>query len=284
MRGGERHDGARGWGEGLAGELRRLDAGWHGWSGRVAHPDSPLGSGGPGHFRSASPVGAADPGAARGAREAAAEARTDAAIELEAPAGVPRPANLPPATQARSLGTLKSVQTDHVDVDIEGEVQADGRGGPARGAHTRVDVPRATAPGYAAADGKVTRFRGKFTWKGVITIQTQYGSGATARSVSCYGRGTTPADVRNRDITLGFHESCHQRDYAAYLSGHPLPAPPALSVGMTPASYDAEVQRFFDALRDYVAAMTSHSEARTDEVGHRRSDVAARGCFAHHVP
>jgi hypothetical protein len=264
---------------GLAGDERRLDASWMGWSGRVAHPDSPLGSAGPGHFRAAAPAGSVEPGAPSRQRIGAA-----GVIELDVPVQVPRPANPPPATQARSLGPLKNVQTDLVDVAIEGEVLADGGGGPAGGAHTAFDMPRASAPAYTVAAGKVTAFRGKFTWKGTLTVQTRYGAGATSRSVSCYGRGTTAMDVRNRDITLGFHESCHQRDYVAYLAAHPLPDAPTPTIGSSAASYDSAVQSFFKELREYARAMASDSEARTDEVGHPKSDVAARGCFAHHVP
>jgi hypothetical protein len=265
---------------GLAGDERRLDAGWLGWSGRVAPPDSPLGSGGPGHFRAVAAAGSVEPGAPSRERIGAA-----GVVELQLlPVQVPRPANPPPATQARSLGALKRVQADLVDVSIDGEVLADGSGGPAGGAHTAFDMPRASAPGYTVAAGKVTGFRGKFTWKGALTIQTRYGGGATSRSVSCYGRGTTASDVRSGDITLGFHESCHHRDYVAYLAAHPLPDPPTPSIGISAASYDAAVQTFFKELREYAAAMASDSEARTDEVGHPKSDVATRGCFTHHVP
>jgi hypothetical protein len=90
--------------------------------------------------------------------------------------------------------------------------------------------------------------------------------------------------VANRDITLGFHENCHQRDFVAHLSAHPLPEPPAMSLGMAAADYDADVKRFFSEFRDYAAAMMSESEANTDEVGRRKADVASRGCFVHHVP
>ena len=265
---------------GLAGETRRLDDAWEGWSGRVVHPDSPLGAGGPGFFRAAYPAGAIAP-----KTPGHVHFREMDIIPVQAPVRVPRPANPPPATRPRVLRTSKRVQSALIDVDIEAEVLADNRSGPAGGAHTRVEFPRWTAPRHARpVDGNVPEFRGKFRWRGRITIQTQYGAGATARSVSCYGRGTTTSDVNARDITLGFHESCHQQDYVAYLSAHPLPEPPALQLGMPVADDEAEVQRFRRELGAYNAGLTQDSRARTDEVGHARSEVASRGCYVHHVP
>lgn len=78
----------------------------------------------------------------------------------------------------------------------------------------------------------VEHFDTKFVWKMTIAIQTVYVDPKDASRVSCYGRGTTDADVRNRNVTLGFHESCHRADFVTYLTTHPLPALPKLQVGM----------------------------------------------------
>jgi hypothetical protein len=267
------------WGElaGLVGEAQHVGSLGVGWRGRVAHPKAPEGGAGPGFFRSAFPVGGMD-GVAE--PDPNAPNRASDAEQQQAP----RPANPPPQTQARSLGSLKSVQNSVADVEIEGKILADGSGGPANGAHTGFSVPGTSSPGYATLDGKVTKINGKFTWKGDLGIQTSYGTGATASSLSCYGRGTTSGDVQSRDITLGFHESCHRSDFVAYLGANPLPDPPALSVGMAAKDFDAAVKKFADDLKAYRDAMEKDSNSKTDEVGRRLSEVGSKGCFVHQVP
>ncbi|HTV22454.1 MAG TPA: hypothetical protein VMG12_27385 [Polyangiaceae bacterium] len=250
-----------------------------GWRGRVAHPKSPDGGAGPGFFRSAFPVGGVEGVAEADPRE---PSRASDAEPLQQQA--PRPPNPPPQTQARSLGSLKSVQSAVADVEIEGKVLADDTGGPADGAHTGFDVPRTSSPGYSHAGGKVTQINGKFTWKGTLSIQTRYGTGASASSLSCYGRGTTTQDMQSRDITLGFHESCHRSDLVSYLSANPLPDPPAISVGMATKDYDAAVKKFGADLQAYRDAMERDSKNKTDEVGRRLSEVASKGCIVHQVP
>lgn len=264
---------------GQVGESMHVGSLGVGWRGRVAHPKSPDGGAGPGFFRSAFPAGSVDDVAEPDPR---APSRSSDGEALQAQA--PRPANPPPQTQARSLGSLKSVQSSVVDVEIEGKVLADDTGGPANAAHTGFDVPRTSSPGYSHADGKVTQINGKFTWKGTLSIQTRYGTGATASSLSCYGRGTTTQDIASRDITLGFHESCHRSDLVNYLSANPLPDPPALSVGMTTKDYDAAVKKFGTDLKAYRDAMESDSKSKTDEVGRRLSEVPSKGCIVHQVP
>ena len=264
---------------GLVGEAQHVGSLNVGWRGRVAHPKAPDGGAGPGFFRSASPVGGVDDVAE--ADPSAPSRSTDGeALQQQAP----RPANPPPATQARSLGSLKSVQSGVADVEIEGKILADDTGGPANGAHTGFSVPSSSSPGYTTADGKVSQINGKFTWKGTLTIQTRYGAGATASSLSCYGRGTTAGDIQSRDITLGFHESCHRSDFVSYLTRNALPDPPALAVGMTKKDFDAAVKKFAADLKAYRDAMESDSNSKTDEVGRRLSEVASKGCFVHQVP
>lgn len=264
---------------GQVGEARHVGSLNVGWRGRIAHPNAPDGGAGPGFFRSALPVGGVDDVAEPDPR-APSRASDGEPLQQQAP----RPANPPPQTQARSLGSLKSVQSSVADVEIEGKILADGTGGPANGAHTGFDVPSSSSPGYNTVDGKVSQINGKFTWKGALTIQTSYGAGATANSLSCYGRGTTSQDIQSRDITLGFHESCHRSDLSSYLSQNPLPDPPALAIGMAAKDFDAAVKKFAADLKAYRNAMESDSNSRTDDVGRRLSEVASKGCFVHQVP
>jgi hypothetical protein len=250
---------------------------WVGWSGQVAHPDSPQGGGGPGFF---APTGGSE-------REDDSNpwqpGRVDELGDLPKPPS--RRANAPPATRARSLGVLKHVQGDNIDVDIEGVVLDDTGGGPSGSAKTNFQIPALSSPGYAVGhDGKITKFKGKLTWKGKLTIQTHYGDHAHADQVSCYGRGTTEEDVRAGDVTLGFHESRHQVDFVAFLQSHPLPDPPPMVVGVTPAAYEKVLHEFTKAYEEYPKQMNAESFARTDEVGFPKSLAdSQRKCFVHHV-
>ncbi len=66
---------------------------------------------------------------------------------------------------------------------------------------------------------KIVKFIGNVAWHDTITIKTTYPSGSRPEQLSGYGRGTTLDDIRNGDSTLGFHESCHRRDYVALAQG-----------------------------------------------------------------
>jgi hypothetical protein len=197
----------------------------------------------------------------------------------------PTPANSPPATNPRSLGSKAQANDDLMDVSIDAEVLADGAS--SGGVQTTISKPTSTSPGFVtnASSGRITAFKGKFVWKGTIEIQTVYGPDADASVVSCYGRGTTDGDVRNRDITLGFHEHKHQQDYVNYLSNNDLPDVPAMRIGMTPAEYQAETSRFSNELDAYFDAMEADTVANTDEVGHHKSTwESTNNCYVHLLP
>ncbi len=215
---------------------------WTGWSQLVAHPSAPLGAGGPGNFSPPIPMNAED-GSDLPSPWRPGPLGLDDAVAI--PTDTPTPANAPPATNPQSLGVVKQVQNELADYKIEAEIVADGAGGVATGANTSFTRVASSSPSYDAVDGKISKFKGKFTFNGKITIQTNYASDSNASTLSCYGRGTTDADVKNRDITLGFHESCHRADYQAYLNANALPDPPAMSIGMKATSdYDAAAAAF----------------------------------------
>jgi hypothetical protein len=251
---------------GRPGTFVRVGPEWIGWTDRVTHPDARAGGGGPGHF-TRMPLGPADesdlPTPWRDAPTRAAP--------LDAPA--PKPANLPPATTPRSLGVVKEVQTDLIDYRIDAEVVTDGSGGTS-GALTEFSKPASRAPGYAAENGRITKFDGKFTFRGTVQIKTSYAPDATPKTLSCYGRGTTAVDV-----------SCHHADYEAYLKAHALPDPPAMTIGMKAADYDAAVAAFVKAVNGYWAAMQADSVRKTDEVGFTLSKSnSTNSCYVHELP
>lgn len=270
---------------GRPGTSVRVGEDWVGWSGIVAHPDSPLGSGGPGGFSPRFPLNA----------DSASDLPSSmqpgplGAVPLDAPAAAPKPAPKPanpaPTTTVESLGVQKEVQSDLVDYKIEAEVVADGTGGVTTGADTSFTKIASTAPEYDADGGKITKFKGKFTFKGTIRIETKYAADSNANSLSCYGRGTTDTDVANRDISLGFHESCHRADYKAYLSANKLPDPPAMSIGMKATDYDKAAAAFSASLTKYWADMTADSIKKTDDVGFTlKKSNQTNSCFVHILP
>lgn len=262
---------------GRPGRVERFGSLWVGWSEQVAHPDAPMGGGGLGVFSRQSLTEDASDYPSPWAR--GSERPVDA---LSTPPAT-RP---PPVTQPRDLGTLKRVESSLLDVQVDAKVVRDARGGVTTGAVTRFSRVASSSPGYRTdADGNIVRFTGKFRWKGTITIQTRYAADSRPDDPSCYGRGTTVSDRQSGQITLGFHESCHRADYVAYLQGHPLPDPPALSIGMAEDAYQQELARFQQELDAYWSAMEQDSDRRTDEVGHTKSEVERTGnCYTHVVP
>jgi len=254
---------------------------WTGWNRAVCHPQAPAGAGGPGHFAARTPLNI--------------DAESDllspwrpgpTGVEpLDTPADQPKPPNPPPKTKALSLGVIKEVKGEFVDYKIEAEILDDGSGGVTTGADTDFSKPSSKAPGYDSDGGKITKFKGKFTFKGTIQIQTKYDAKTNASGLSCYGRGTTDTDVKNRDITLGFHESCHRADYEDYLKVHTLPYPPTMSIGMTVADYEKKAAAFVKALNQYWAHMKADSIQKTDEVGFTLSKAdRINSCYVHLLP
>jgi hypothetical protein len=253
---------------------------WLGWTQTVAHPSTPLGAGGPGNFAPRSPLNA-DEGSDLPSPWRPGPLGTD---PIAIPTGTPTPANAPPATTPKSLGVLKQAQNDFADYKIEGEIVADGSGGTT-GATTSFTRLASNSPSYDSDGVKITKFSGKFTFKGTIQIQTKYAADSNSSSLSCYGRGTTDTDVKSRDITLGFHESCHRADYEAYLKAHALPDPPAMSIGMKATDYDAATVAFNKALNKYYADMEADSVSKTDDVGFTLSKSnKTNNCYVHVVP
>lgn len=252
-----------------------------GWSGSVAHLNAPVGGGGPGSFRSPGPIINSDTVAAQ-------NSASGARLPLQPLAqSNPTPANAPPKTKPRSFGSQKSVQSEFMDVAITAEIVADSTTSNRKVfAHTSFDLPRYRIPGYRTDHlDNIAEFGGKFVWKGTIVIQTIYGPGAKPKVLSGYGRGTTRIDIQNRDITLGFHENCHQVDFENYLEAHSLPEPPKMKIGMTKKDFEAEKKRFVKEYTAYRNAMNNDSETLTDEVGYKKSTwKSTKKPYTHKVP
>lgn len=254
---------------------------WVGWTQLVADPNAPTGSGGPGIFSQRTPLNVDD----ESNLPSPWQPGPTGAVPLDATNVALKPPNPPPATKVGSLGVIKEVQSAFVDYKIDAEILADGSGGVASGAVTDFSIIASQSPGYDSDGVKITKFNGKFTFKGTIQIQTKYAADANAGTLECYGRGTTAADVGNRDITIGFHESCHRADYETYLKTNALPDPPAMNIGMKAADYDKAAAAFTTALNQYWKDMKADSIRKTDEVGFTMSHAdKTNSCYVHHVP
>ena len=266
---------------GRPGTSVRVGNEWVGWTELVAHPNAPLGAGGPGNFSPRFPLNAN----LESDLPSPSQPGPIGAVPLDTPTAAPTPANAPPVTNPASLGIIKEVQNEFTDYKIEGEVVADGSGGVPTGAKTSFSQVSSTSPTYDSDAGKITKFQGKFTFKGTIKIQTKYAADSTADSLSCYGRGTTNTDVTNRDITLGFHESCHRADYQAYLKANTLPDPPPMSIGMKAADYDKAAAAFGTAIMKYYSDMHADSITKTDDVGFTLNKAnKTNSCYVHVLP
>lgn len=188
----------------------------------------------------------------------------------------------PPPKTVPSISTLKSKTTSKVEINIKAQVLADGTSGniDAKSAKTSVNSTGVhwNAPRYTSQEqgGKkiITSLSGKFKFKGTITIQTMYGTKAKKTDISLYGRGTTKDDKKKGNVSLGFHESCHQKDFLNYLKNKPFPKF-EVKVGMTTTDYDKAVAEFKTAFNKYMNDMDAESKKSTDEVGYTLSKCKA---------
>jgi hypothetical protein len=103
-----------------------------------------------------------------------------------------------------------------------------------------------------------------------------YGPDGKATDRSDYGRGTTKQDESAGNTSLGFHESCHQADFLAYLKNTALPEFTG-RVDMTVADFKAAQQEFGDAINRFFTDMDEESFKKTDEVGYKYSTYEAKG-------
>lgn len=241
-------------------QMKAVPGAWLNESGRVAHPHSPAGQGGPGAFRAPGVFGveASDdllPNAhapdARGVDPSLitqAEGEVDAKVVRQ-----PAPKVLADAA-AEVVQTVLTLKLKKDRSDIAG----------IQGALTHF---KHTASGQIFktpdSNGKVKSFTNTLAW--VITIITDYGSGKPDED-SAYGRGTTPDDKKNGHVTLGFHESCHRDLLLNYFRNTALPVFDG-AVGDLIVDFEAKVAAHVKALDTYFETARTGNVAAVDEVG-----------------
>ncbi|HEU5409265.1 MAG: hypothetical protein H8K07_08650 [Nitrospira sp.] len=257
---------------------------WLGWSEHYAHPDSPLGGGGPGKFRIAGPSGLRiNPSSTipisymQSAKYPYELADMQAGNAEPASAGKSVSQQPPPKTVPRKSSVM-SQKNEFLDIKVDVEVLPDGPGEALpKDAQTKFDTPNVKyqLPKYEYIEKNkrrtVTKLVSKFTITGTITIQTLYLATASPKSISAYGRGTTKEDIEAGNTSLGFHESCHREDFLRYLKEQLLPIFKG-KVGMTVVEYKKAEVQFQNDWYQYWDNMDDDSERRTDEVGKKKSD------------
>lgn len=261
---------------------------WVSSAGRVAHPGSPVGGGGPGRFRVPTSLGTEEngleplhhpdspvgrqmvPGAKEREQLDDYGVPFDKSKELDVKSTEETPANAPPATQPTTFKITKNA--GNVDIDVEYKLLADGKdtkAGREWSAHCKMN-PTKIKHGYPQVmlDDKdiVIDIVGKAFIKGVVTIQVLYGANATPTSRAAYGRGTTTEDKKNGDVTVGFHESKHVEDFIHWFKNEPFPVFNGKK-GMTETKFNEVGDAWEEAVLKYFEDSETYTVKKTDEVG-----------------
>ena len=241
---------------------------WIGWFGRPAHPKAPCGSGGPGAFRRPGPAGLTAPVVAS---DFGGEGDTTTAKKK----------NPPPTAKAGQVA-VKVKQPSGVQCSITVEVLADAIDKDKNSTGTTTCwwkdykfVP--PVPVYDQSSGLafVSSISNTPQVTAVLGIQTTYTKKYAEYLISGYGRGTTTQDIKDGNVTLGFHESCHRDDFISYLNTQNLPAFDG-GVGMVSQEFLDDWSAFVSAFRNLPTTIGDWSRKRTDDVGVTKTTWDAR--------
>lgn len=169
-----------------------------------------------------------------------------------------------PVTRLRSGGARANVGGVRVTILPDRKRRRGEQGGTKTSAELHWSIP-----GARYQNGQVVRVSGQPAV--TMTIRTTYAHGENAQSLSDYGRGTTPQDVRTGNTSLGFHEGRHAMDFLQHLRDKP---PPQFQgqTGMSEAEFERAQQDYDQAMQQYRAEMERDSFIQTDCVGKPRED------------
>ena len=249
---------------------------WLSSRGDVAHPDAPLGAGGEGHFKSPIPMGSLGnrshtlphPSSCCGRRHVMSDSETEV-VEASK-----QKVNPPPKTQPQSK-KLKRKIGKLVEVDVEIKIGEDIMNDSTvkdAAAVTEIDIGGVAPefPGWETKgegeDEKVTKLVGKIVYKGALTIQTRYHPDHKPEDIVGYGRGTTDDDRKAGNVTVGFHEHCHQMDLWNWLQNIKFPGFTG-KVGMTVTEFNEKADEMDDAWANYFVEANAKTYELTDDVG-----------------
>lgn len=271
---------------------------WVGSTGFPAHPDSPTGGGGPGFFSSGVlgmsgndasllPHPDSSVGSEHRLRQEDIDKLDQGGVALDTNVKVTVTKvqrNAPPKTvTGTTTTTLRNTGLEEVVITVT--VLADGvlaknDNGAALFPETEdedvvfcqaeTDRPNIKKDGKEVPDpdAKVTKIVGKMKFKPTVKLQIQFGKKITPEDPSAYGRGTTAADVKNLDTTIGFHEACHLEDSRAYYKDTKN-LPPAFTgkVGDKVSDFQIKQKTWADWFSDYFLRDGKASRTKTDETG-----------------
>lgn len=267
---------------------------WISREGVVVHPDAPAGSGGLGRFRMAGSLGEGiEPGSSRHPKSPSIRvdplSDDEKAEVLNGGVKVTEPVRNPPPVTVPEELALKASTNPRIKINAKAKVEADGKKpNPAgdAGARTflnpsnvKAEMPQFALPPNAPDEPPdtqaITGVVGDIVVKGTATIQVQYGDDAKPAAPAAWGRGTTPDDVKNKDTTVGFHESCHLADYKAYLTTTPIPIPDDIFKAKTIGQWKTAAAAIDAAIDSHFAACEAASRAKTDEIGTKMSSYVS---------
>lgn len=276
---------------------------WVGSNGFPAHPDAPVGGGGPGFF-SSGVLGLsgndgsilAHPDSAVGSEHRLRQEDIDkldqSGVALDTNVKVTETKvkrNAPPKTATgTTTNSLRNTGLEEVVITVvvlaDGVLANNDDGAALSVTATNRDVVFCTmdmdkptikkgAEDVPDPEAKVTKITGKMKFRPTVTLQIQYGKNVKPEDPSAYGRGTTDADVKSLDTTLGFHESCHLADSVAYYKDvKNLPGMFTGKVGDKATDFQAKQQAWADAFTDYFIKDGTLSQGKTDNVGRTLDD------------
>lgn len=234
-----------------------VTAAWLTQEGTVVHPDAPGGRGVRGHSRAPGPVSAWD--------DSLLPERGSPAIRGVDPVDVSHANAIALADTKRQPAPRATKDSAQTIQGMTVNLVADATGVSGVG-DAKTELAESNNGGQVKAHyddkGICDELTDELVW--TVDIQTQYG--ADPEADAAYGRGTTPEDIAQGKVTLGFHESCHRDDLLGYLRNTPIPTLNA-KVGDKKADVDKAIAAYAKAWPAYFATARSESKTKTDETG-----------------
>lgn len=112
---------------------------------------------------------------------------------------------------------------------------------------------------YETKSGEVTTLP---IFSFLLTLKTTYKHKINPLSQSGYGRGTTKADVKSKNISLRFHESQHGLQVMNFIKIYPLPVP-QMHLHMA----ETELQQLVSKFKTYTDTLNRRNKAEVDCIG-----------------
>jgi hypothetical protein len=169
-----------------------------------------------------------------------------------------QPEPTPIETQPQAAEETAKGERKRIDPNMERVGQMDDRKG-------KVADPKAKAQTDIVWNVKADGRNGTATVE--IGTQTTYRDPKDKSGTSAYGRGTTEADKKAGNTSLGFHEQQHRLELERYMTENPPPQP-NFREGMSTAENNREVASYKQEKVAYDAKAESATAPKVDEGGY----------------